>query len=70
MNLLSTISLDEAKALSSFSFSKGSRLHLLLPLLFFAIVFSVIFGRMYYQEWKIKRRMRRYWESKSTQAPK
>jgi len=64
MHLFSAISVDEARDLSSFSFARGSRLHLLLPLIFFALTVTLIFGWEYYREWKRKRRMRRYWAGK------
>jgi hypothetical protein len=68
MNLLSAISPEDAKDLTTFSFSKGSQLHLILPLVFFGLALTMIFGWEYYKEWKRRRRMRRYWASKSNQA--
>lgn len=65
MQLLGALSVDEAADLTSFSFTRGPRLHILLPLLFFAVALIVIFGWEYYREWKRKRRMRRYWAAKN-----
>ena len=65
MQLFGALSVDEAVDLTSFSFARGPRLHILLPLLFFAAVLIVIFGWEYYREWKRKRRMRRYWAAKN-----
>jgi hypothetical protein len=68
MNLLAAISAEDAKDLSSFAFNKGSRLHLILPLIFFGVAVVVIFGWEYYRDWKRRKRMRRYWEAKSAQT--
>ncbi len=65
--LFGALSLEEAKELS-FNFSRGPRLHIILPLIFFGLVLVVIFGWEYYREWKRKRRMRRYWASKNPGA--
>jgi hypothetical protein len=64
MQLLGAISIDEVNDLSVFTFSRGNRPHLLLPLVFFALVLVVIFGWEYYREWKKRRRLRRYWTGK------
>ena len=65
MQMLSTITVEEAKVYSSFEFSHGSRLHLLLPAAFFALVVTLLLGLEYYKDWKRKRRMNRYWQKKS-----
>ncbi len=56
---------EEAREFSSFSLTRGPRLHIILPLIFFGLVVVVIFGWEYYREWKRKRRMRRYWTAKN-----
>jgi len=65
MQILSTISVEEAKELSTFKFSHGSRLHLLLPVAFLTLALMVLFGLEYCKDWKRKRRMNRYWQEKS-----
>ena len=69
MQMLSTISVEEAKSLSVFKFSHGSRLHVLLPAAFFALALTLLIGLEYYKDWKRKRRMNRYWQEKSRRAP-
>jgi hypothetical protein len=64
MQLLSVISIEDAKELSTFTFTKGPKLHILLPLLFFALALTLLFSWEYYKEWKRKRRMRRYWTNR------
>jgi hypothetical protein len=70
MQLFSAIAVDEVGDLTKFTFSKGPRLHLMLPLIFFALALTLIFGWEYYREWKRKRRMRRYWAVKSSRPQK
>jgi hypothetical protein len=69
MQMLSTISVEEAKAHSVFKFTHGSRLHVLLPAAFFALALTLLIGLEYYKDWKRKRRMNRYWQEKSRRAP-
>jgi len=68
MQMLSTISVEEAKAHSVFQFTHGSRLHLLLPAAFFVMAVTLLIGLEYYKDWKRKRRMNRYWHEKSARA--
>lgn len=65
MQIISTISVEEAPDLSNFRFTHGSRLHLAIPAAFFALVLVVLFGFEYYKDWKRKRRLNRYWQDKS-----
>lgn len=65
MQIVSTISVEEAKDWSTLKFSPGSRAHLLLPAIFFALVLTVLFAFEYYKDWKRKRRLNRYWQEKS-----
>lgn len=66
--MLSTISVEEAKAHSVFKFTHGSRLHLLLPAAFIAMAVTLLIGLEYYKDWKRKRRMNRYWQERSGRA--
>ena len=66
MQLLAAISFEQAKELSKFNFDRGSRLHILLPALFFGMALTIIIGREYYKEWRRKRRLRRYWDGKGS----
>jgi hypothetical protein len=65
MPIFSTITVEEARELSTFKFSHPSRLHLLLPAAFLALALMLLFGLEYYKDWKRKRRMNRYWQEKS-----
>ena len=69
MQMLSTISVEEAKAHSVFNFTHGSRLHVLLPAAFFALALTLLIGLEYYKDWKRKRRMNRYSQEKANRAP-
>jgi hypothetical protein len=68
MQMLSAITVEEAKEHSVFKFSHGSRLHVLLPAAFFALALTLLLGLEYYKDWKRKRRMNRYWQEKSGRA--
>jgi hypothetical protein len=63
--IVSTITVEEARDLAKFKFASGSRMHLLLPAVFFALALMLLFGLEYYKDWKRKRRMNRYWQEKS-----
>ena len=69
MQILSTITVEEAREHSTFKFSHGSRLHVLLPAAFLALAVALLVGLEYYKDWKRKRRMNRYWQEKSGRAP-
>ena len=68
MQLLSTITVEEAKQWQTFKFTHGSRLHILLPAVFFALVLVLVFGLEYYKDWRRKRRLNRYWQQKSDRS--
>ena len=68
MQMLSAITVEEAKQHSVFNFTHGSRLHVLLPAAFFALALGLLLGLEYYKDWKRKRRMNRYWQQKSGRA--
>ena len=68
MQMLSAITVEEAKERSGFKFTHGSRLHVLLPAAFFALALTMLLGLEYYKDWKRKRRMNRYWQEKSERA--
>lgn len=65
MQIISTISVDDARDLSTFKFSHTTRLHLIIPAVFFTLVLLVVLGFEYYKDWKRKRRLNRYWQNKS-----
>lgn len=68
MQIFSIISVEEARDLSNFRLTHGSRLHLAIPAAFFALVLVVLFGFEYYKDWKRKRRLNRYWQNKSSRG--
>jgi len=70
MQLFGVISVEDAKELSTFTFAKGPKLHILLPLIFFGLALTLLFGWEYYKEWRRKRRMWRYWTGKPGAAQK
>ncbi len=70
MHLFGAVSADQAKDLANFHFTRGSRLHLLLPMAFFALAVTVIFGWEYYKDWRMKRIMKRFASGKAKRARK
>jgi len=70
MALPGAITTDQITDFSTFTFAKGPRWHLILPLVFFCFALATLLGWEYYHQWKQKRRLRRHFAAKPRRSPK
>jgi hypothetical protein len=70
MHLLASLSYTELREMTSPKFTAGPHRNALVPVLAVTALVAGYFVWLYYKEWQMKRKFRRYWEGKDRKPGK
>jgi vacuolar-type H+-ATPase subunit I/STV1 len=70
MHLLSTLTYGELQEMTSPKFRMDSYHKAILPMLLLALLVAGYFAWLYYKDWQMKRKFRRYWDGKEHKGEK
>ena len=70
MNWLATLSYGDLREMTAPKLTTGSYRDALVPVIVLGLEIGGYFAWLYYQEWQMKRRFRRFWEGKDRRVQK
>jgi hypothetical protein len=70
MHVLTSFTAGQFREISMPKLTVGSHRKALLPIIVIGIGLLAYFAWLYYKEWQMKRKFRRYWEGKSSKTRK
>jgi len=68
MHFLASLSYGELREITAPKLATGSHGRALVPVLVLGVALAGYFAWLYYREWQMKRKFRRYWEGKDRQG--
>lgn len=70
MHILTSLSYGELREMTTPRFTVGSHSRALVPVLVLGLFLTGYFGWLYYKDWQMKRKFRRYWEGRERKMDK
>jgi len=64
MHVLTSLSYEELREMTTPRFTLGSHTRAFIPMVVISLLLTSYFVWAYYKDWQMKRKFRRYWEGK------